>query len=373
MTKRFDPLGLVVLLAVGIHESGPSAAGAASYVVDRLTDAAPAGGGVGSDLFGDLRYALANTRSGDVVTFSVSGTIVLAAGLPALTRNISVHGPGADRLTVRGAGGAVVAVGSGASAVVSGLTITGGHGNGGGVFNQGTLTLTDTVVTGNVAGDPTNGGGTGAGIWNVGGTARLTLNGCTVSGNSATGNLSYAASRGGGIANYGTLTLNGSTISGNSAAQGFGGGIFNAGTLVLNSATISGNSAAKGGGVHANGGRIDAGSTILAGNTGGDLNGALASQGHNLIGDNTGGSGFRPDLGDLLDVDPLLGPLRDNGGPTPTMALLPGSPGVDAGDNAGAAPFDQRGPGHPRIVGGKTDIGAVEGAVPASITAERMR
>src|SRR5207245_11762188 len=57
---------------------------------------------------------------------------------------------------------------------------------------------------------------------------------------------------------------------------------------------------------------------------------------------------------------PLLGTLQDNGGPTQTMALLPASPAVDAGDNTGAATFDQRGPGFPRIAGGVIDIGAFE-------------
>src|SRR5262249_32666420 len=63
---------------------------------------------------------------------------------------------------------------------------------------------------------------------------------------------------------------------------------------------------------------------------------------------------------DLLNLDPKLGPLQDNGGPTLTHALLPGSPALDAGDNAGAPTHDQRGPGFPRIFGGTIDIGAFE-------------
>src|SRR5207244_11402345 len=57
------------------------------------------------------------------------------------------------------------------------------------------------------------------------------------------------------------------------------------------------------------------------------------------------------------DVNPLLGPLQNNGGPTPTMALLPGSPALDAGNNTNAPAFDQRGTGFPRIVNGIIDIG----------------
>jgi hypothetical protein len=92
--------------------------------------------------------------------------------------------------------------------------------------------------------------------------------------------------------------------------------------------------------------------------------GVLTSQGHNLIGDGTGGSGYAPT--DLVGtsrnpIDPKLGPLQDNGGPTQTKALLPGSPAIDAGDNAlSPGPYDQRGPGYPRIVNGIIDIGAFE-------------
>src|SRR5262249_18212577 len=101
--------------------------------------------------------------------------------------------------------------------------------------------------------------------------------------------------------------------------------------------------------------------TIVAGNqalTGPDLYGALGSSGYNLFGNSTGGSGYDPT--DLLDVDPLLGPLQDNGGPTLTMALLPGSPAIDSGDNTDAPEWDQRGPGYSRIVNGTIDRGAFE-------------
>jgi hypothetical protein len=77
--------------------------------------------------------------------------------------------------------------------------------------------------------------------------------------------------------------------------------------------------------------------------------GTFLSQGHNLSSDD--GSGFLTRDGDLTDTDPLLGPLQDNGGPTQTMALLDGSPAIDAGDNTDAPEWDQRGPGFPRIVG----------------------
>src|SRR5438552_4806873 len=79
---------------------------------------------------------------------------------------------------------------------------------------------------------------------------------------------------------------------------------------------------------------------------------------HNLIGNSGDASGFL--ASDLLDVDPQLGPLQNNGGPTQTMALLAGSAAVNAGDNSSAPAYDQRGAGFPRIVGGTIDIGAFE-------------
>jgi hypothetical protein len=61
-----------------------------------------------------------------------------------------------------------------------------------------------------------------------------------------------------------------------------------------------------------------------------------------------------------LDIDPQLGPLQDNGGQSWTMALLPGSPAIDSGNNLNAPDWDQRGPGFPRIVNGTIDRGAFE-------------
>ncbi len=77
-----------------------------------------------------------------------------------------------------------------------------------------------------------------------------------------------------------------------------------------------------------------------------------------MIGNSVGGTGYQPT--DILDTDPLLGPLANNGGPTMTHALLPGSPAINVGDNTDAPEWDQRGTGFPRIVNGTIDIGAFE-------------
>src|SRR5215472_5239183 len=305
------PIVVVFGLAIGLP------AEADLYVVDRLTDEAANSGGEGSGLVGDLRYAVTNAQSGDSISFAVTGMLKLTSFLPNLSQDISIQGPGANQLTVHTAGGGFV-VANGTTVILSGLTITGGARSGGGILNAGMLTLNYVDISGNVA--PMGGGG----IYNLG---TLTLDNSTVSDNDA--------DDGAGIANDGVLDLSGSTVSRNFSELGLAGGISNSGTLTARN-------------------------TIIATNAGQDLSGNVTSLGHNLIGNTIGSTGFRPDLGDLLDLDPLLGPLQDNGGPTQTMALLPGSPALDAGNGAGAPLFDQRGPSFPRIIGSKIEIGAVE-------------
>jgi len=153
-----------------------------------------------------------------------------------------------------------------------------------------------------------------------------------------------------GVFNSGTATLTNCTLSGNQAESGDfgsagGGGVFNGGTATLTNCTVSGNSAfggsggSYGGGVfNTNSGTATLTNTIVAGNAGDDIVGTITGS-NNLIGG-----------------DPLLAPLADNGGPTQTMALLPGSPAINAGTATGAPNKDQR--GFDRV--GAVDIGAFE-------------
>ena len=323
-----------------------------TFVVDRLTDENPAAGGAGTGLTGDLRYALTNAESGDDITFSVIGTINLTAALPGLTNDLTLDGPGAQQLAVSGAGtGGVFVVDAGAAVTIDGLTIRGGVGDGGGILVAagGSLELTGVVVRDNTA--P---GGQGAGIWNAG---TLALSGTTVAFNSAADLSGRTSSFGGGIYNAGALSLLNSTVANNQAWAG--GAIFNAaGTVHLTSTTVSANATTGADvGAIAGTGTLTAWNTIVAGNPGVDLTGPLTSQGHNLLGSVPGG-GLGPT--DLVATDAVLGPLQDNGGSTPTMAPVAGSPGVNAGDNAAAPAFDQRGPGFTRVADGTIDIGAVE-------------
>ncbi|MGA9772499.1 MAG: C25 family cysteine peptidase [Blastocatellia bacterium] len=262
---------------------------------------------------------------------------------------------------------------SAGTVTVTGCTITNNTaGNvGGAIVNQstGTVTVTDSTISGNSS------NGTGGGIYTNAGTINLIRS--TLSNNSTNFN-------GGGIHNNGPATINitNSTISGNHAgSSGSGGGlnfsnIGGAGQGLVTNSTITGNTTNTGGGIAvASGVSITIKNTIIAQNTANnnfkDISGTLTSGGYNLIGNNTGGT-ITPTTGDQIGtagspVNPQLGPLQNNGGPTSTHALLTGSPAIDAGSAFGLT-TDQRGAARPFDVatispatgGDNSDIGAVE-------------
>ncbi len=259
------------------------------------------------------------------------------------------------------------------NSTISGNSVTGTNGGGGGIFNNGgAVTVTNSTVSGNSA-TGTNGGG--GGIFNFGGT--LTVAASTFSGNTAT------ARRVGGsiLSNSGNVNVNAtaavtnSTFSGNSAGRGGGIAADNFNTVTVTNSTLSGNSAHLGGGIFIfSGGTVSLTNTLLAANTvtvvgancentGG---GTLTDGGHNLEFNPTNTCGFSAANHDVL-ADPHLSTLGNYGGQTQTFALLPGSPAIDAGDDAtcnttiGTAPvnkLDQRGISRPQGV--HCDIGAFE-------------
>jgi hypothetical protein len=235
--------------------------------------------------------------------------------------------------------------------------------SGPGVFNTGSLTIVNSTLSGNSAGSAFYGGGVSSGTFKAPGN--VTVISSTITGNSAPNG------GGGGMSNdYGLVNIVNSTVSGNSA-QG-GGGIANyAGdlypaSLVIANSTFSGNSASAGGGIYnaSQNSFLEIYSTILnAGASGENIfndGGTVTSHGYNLSSDD--GGGYLTGQGDQVNTDPLLGPLQDNGGPTLTHALLPGSSAIDAGDpNFTPPPFrDQRGSCFYRVFGHRIDIGSVE-------------
>jgi CSLREA domain-containing protein len=182
------------------------------------------------------------------------------------------------------------------------------------------------------------------------------------------------ALKGGAIFNAGLLGVTDSTLSDNTAASGSGCTFVSEPSFsfplyaVLARVTIVGNASAAGCTSQLDGyvGSTSSASTIVAANgAGAACSAPLGSNGHNL--DSDGSCVVFPAAGDLSNVDPKLGPLADNGGPTQTHALLAGSPAIDAGvPECGGPPHDQRGPGFPRRVDGNgdgiaaCDIGAFE-------------
>jgi predicted outer membrane repeat protein len=178
----------------------------------------------------------------------------------------------------------------------------------------------------------------------------------TLSGNSS--------NEGGAIRNSGTQTLENSTISENNAPRG--GAIFNAGTMMTTNSTLSANYAADGGAIYVETGVVTVTNTIIANSSlGGDCSGPITDGGHNISSDDT--CGLDPANGSMPNTDPLLGPLQDNGGPTWTHALLPGSPAIDAGDDPQCPITDQRGVPRPLDGDGDgvavCDIGSFEAAI----------
>jgi hypothetical protein len=322
---------------------------------------------------------LANALGGDqTITFAPSltsngaATIDLNSSLGSLILNdtpgtLTIDGPGVGLLSISGqnaiqdiqaygsseienltltggfshtSGG--IDVEDGATLIINDATVRGNAGSyGGGINNSGTLTITNSTISGNTAGE-------GAGIYSAG---TLYVSDSTISGN-------ISSSNGGGIENYtSTAVITNSTISGNSAAQG--GGLWNNGYLTLTDSTVADNVATHtnwGGGIW---GGVTLNGTIVAGNTNKDLAGTFSGT-YNLIGDGTGGlSGST----NILGKNPLLASLGNYGGPTQTIALLPGSPALDAStifNDSGDYPIltDQR--GIPRPQGSAPDIGAFE-------------
>ncbi len=369
------------------------------------------------------------TLPGGIYTLAISGQDdnTDATGDLDITSNVTINGAGANTTIIDGNKvDRVIDVLAGATVIINKITIQNGQNGfacGAGLHNLGTLTIQNVIIRNNrsdcgggIANEPpgiltvnqstvtaNTSGTTGGGLYNTAGgsfgSGKLILTQSSVSGNN--GGLA-----GGGISNLGATTLSQSTVSGNRALDG--GGILSEGSglLTLTNSTVSDNTADRdGGGVMSDlstlnnvtivnniadndhnsigdGGGIynrstgDMKNTLIANNTdlGGeapDCSGTLNSEGYNLIRNSTGCTINGNLTGNWFGVDPLLGPLQNNGGSTETHALLAGSAAIDNGDPAGCLDeanlvltIDQR--GFPRPIDGNQDnfalcdIGAYE-------------
>jgi hypothetical protein len=272
------------------------------------------------------------------------------------------------------------------SFVNNSATLASEHNNGGGaIYQDGSAeTLTNDTFAGNSARITAGGGSSesNGGGANYQDGSILTIGGTTFSGNSVSVTNPSKNSGGGAIFHDGsTFSLTNSTFAGNSAAplpsaEGVGGGAIlsnSAAQLSFTNDTIDGNqtSAAGGNVLGTNAaGTITSKNTIIA--AGGAASGSncagpgkLASAGHNIEDGAPSRCGLGA-IGDRIGVSPLLGALQNNGGPTQTEELLPGSPAIDAGDNTGCPASDQRGIVRPH--GSACDVGALEVSPPLATT-----
>lgn len=286
-------------------------------------------------------------------------------------RNLTLQGQGADQTIISGNNNNGVFQVSNSTVNFNDLTVQDGNSNQSGSAGGITVVLSDVVInnsriSNNIATD-TESLATAGGISIF--MSTVSVNNSLIDGNSApnAGGLNLDSGS--------AVTMTNSTISGNTATVSNGGGINNSGTLILNNSTITNNTAAEvGGGLFVFGtagvGTIDAVNSIVAGNFASSspeaalVGGNIISGGNNLIGTNGDPGGFPTIAEDIVlagDISTAIGPLADNGGPTPTHALIAGSPAINAGRNdgiPGGVTTDQR--GATRVVDGVVDIGAYE-------------
>jgi hypothetical protein len=349
-----------------------SGTNATSVTNSTFTSNAETGGSGGGGAISNRSGPMTVSDSIFTSNIGTSGGAISNRGSLSVTRSRftqnSATGPNAQ-VSGRGSGGAISSQGGGdltiTDSIISGNSAVN---HGGGVYFQPNasagppMVITNTTISGNTANSDQSGAGDGGGI-SSDGTGPATITRSTISGNTAFSS-GGSSGRGGGIYSLRKLTVDNCTVSGNAA--GFdGGGIFddypggsNSDVVITNSTIVFNQAANNGGGVRSSNSVGDAatslGNTIVTQNAavmGSDIFNPFGSQGFNLIG-----------------VDAKLGALADNGGPTKTHALLPGSPAIDQGKRLSAGTTDQRGVTRPfddptiaNASGGDgSDIGAYE-------------
>jgi hypothetical protein len=312
-----------------------------------------------------IGHAISLPSSGDTIKVAAATYSELLTIPKSLS--ITIVGSGALMTIIDGRGrGPVVLVHANSRVIISGVTIRNGHGlNGAGISNFGVLTVSRSILVGNVAYGRCSGsgpcyGGAGGGVLNEG---TMIISNSTITQNAAEQCIGIFQIRcygqGGGIWNTGTLTINADTLSANFVDRGIGSGVFNdGGTVRVNNSTVSMNSGApnvRGGALYNLVGSLTVNNSTVSNNNGGIFNQEdqsteifqnaivanngvnckghpITSRGYNLSSDDT--CNFN-NTGDLNNTDPKLGTLGNYGGPTQTIPPLSGSPAIDAGNPGG--------------------------------------
>ncbi len=344
---------------------------------------------------GSLRQAIAEATAGSTIVVPASaGAYQVTSGQLEIHKSLTIDGGGASATVLQGNGGGNPVIEVAASGVqISGVTITGGHQ--GVDLESGSLTLSASKVSQN------GGSGVDGGGFETRPSTTLTIESSTIEGNTGyngagfdlggaativdstiAGNVAHGD--GGVLQSSASLTLTRDAVTGNSAIENAG-ALFIGGTTTITDTTLADNHAGGDGGaiegstatlvndtianneVAGSGagifGTATAANTIMADNTGpkgvvSNCTAALTVTGPNL--ENGTECGFAGHDGGISEANPELGALAANGGPTETLALLPGSPAIDHGTNVGCPATDQRGGARPQPVGGTCDIGAYE-------------
>lgn len=324
----------------GIWVKDPTAATSLTNVTMNNNDASKKGGGIYMEKGISLDVSGGQINNNDAGEDG-AGVYIQETVSGATFSNVTLDG----NVSLK-SGGAIYIDRSDLDITDSDITNNDADEDGGGIWIKDAITtasmLSEVTFSGNTAGR------FGGAIFNE--NSAFTVSIVTFSGNSA--------NEGGALYNKGgsdTQEFTNVTFSGNSATSKGGAIMAKGGNLDLTNVTIVSNSASSGSGIEADGGTTSPLNTIVAGNTGSaDVNKSVNSLGTNLIGNSSGSSGWV--ASDILDISPTLSGLANNGGSTQTHAYVPGSRGINEGNNSGAPAIDQTGWSRDAIV----DIGAYE-------------
>lgn len=393
--RKFVLVGVSVAALVAV----PNALANVWYP-SRTDDSAGTGcvpnGGAGNSC--SLRQALAAAASGDSVSLAPpapAGPYTLGNGLAFMANNVTLSGVNARNseieATTPNIAPVVTVQGGVTGTTISGVEITGGSSTvgaaGGAIADNGSLSLSGVLITGNSTSAAAFSSAAGGGIY-VAGSGSLAIVNSTIAGNTVTSANAHVGQGGGIFASIGsTLTISNSTIEGNTANTGGtglaqGGGIYSQASMTMTNVTLAGNTAHDGGGnlvlddTGASGAiALTIRNSVISGGTASSGNGncafvagshgaGLGTESYNLEDDSGPQCAFN-NVTDQRGANPLLGGLQNNGGGTDTMALGAGSPAIDAGNpsgctdpNGAAITTDQRG----MTRGSPCDLGAYESA-----------